>query len=108
MAETKKKKTAQTRKKAEPAKKAAEPAKKVTEEKAPSRSTGQFASVLLFALGVLLASLTLVKGSSGWHRMHDIILGLFGWAALGQDMGRYRHNCACQLCDTDICRGKAS
>ena len=82
MAEPKKKKAASSRKKPEPAKKTAEPAKKAAEEKKPSQSTGQFASVLLFALGVLLALMTLVKGSSGWHRMHDILLGLFGWAAL--------------------------
>lgn len=82
MAETKKKKAAPAKKKAEPAKKQPEPAKKATEEKKPSQSTGQFASVVLFALGVLLALMILVKGSSGWHRMHDILLGLFGWAAL--------------------------
>ena len=90
MAESKKKKAAPAKKKSEPAKKTAEPAKKAAEpaktasesKTKPRQSSGQFASVVLFALGVILALMILVKGSSGWLRMHDILLGLFGWAAL--------------------------
>ena len=83
MAETRKKKTAPAKKKSESSKKTAEPIKTAAEEKKKTpQSTGQFASVVLFALGVILALMILVKGSSGWLRMHDMLLGLFGWAAL--------------------------
>ncbi len=35
-------------------------------------------SVILFAAGVLIAAMALIPGSSGWHRVHDFLLGVFG------------------------------
>ena len=35
-------------------------------------------SVILFAAGVLMAAMALIPGSSGWHGVHDFLLGVFG------------------------------
>lgn len=35
-------------------------------------------SVILFAAGVLIAAMALIPGSSGWHSVHDFLLGIFG------------------------------
>ncbi len=39
-------------------------------------------SAILFALGVLIAAFTAVEGESAWLAVHNIILGLFGVAAV--------------------------
>ncbi len=49
---------------------------------APPDSSNQYWSVLLFAIGVLTGLLTLVSGSSGWHKLHNLLLGLFGLAVI--------------------------
>ena len=49
---------------------------------APPDSSNQYWSVLLFAFGVLTALLTFVSGSSGWHKLHNLLLGLFGLAVI--------------------------
>ncbi len=49
---------------------------------APPDSSNQYWSVLLFAIGVLTGLLTLVKGSSGWNKLHNLLLGLFGLAVI--------------------------
>ena len=95
MAESKKKKSSPAKKadsnKKAPAKKtaeskAAEPKK--TEEKPAAKAkvkrdpTGKSTSVLLFAASVLLGVMFFVKGTSGWKVMHEILHGLFGFAAV--------------------------
>ena len=49
---------------------------------APPDSSNQYWSVLLFAIGVLTGLLTLVKRSSGWNKLHNLLLGLFGLAVI--------------------------
>ena len=39
-------------------------------------------SAILFAMGVLTAAFTFIKGESAWSSIHNIILGMFGWTAL--------------------------
>lgn len=38
----------------------------------------QFWSVVLFAVGVLILLMAFIKGTSGWNRIHNGLLGLFG------------------------------
>ncbi|MDO4862704.1 MAG: DNA translocase FtsK 4TM domain-containing protein [Ruminococcus sp.] len=38
-------------------------------------------SVILFALGVLIALMTFIPGTAGWHGIHTFMLGLFGISA---------------------------
>lgn len=43
--------------------------------------TRQFWSVILFALGILLLTLTFISGSSAWLGIHNFLFGLFGLSA---------------------------
>ena len=38
-------------------------------------------SVILFATGVLIALMTFIPGTAGWHGVHTFMLGLFGISA---------------------------
>lgn len=38
-------------------------------------------SVILFALGILIALMTFIPGTAGWHGIHTFMLGLFGVSA---------------------------
>ena len=42
----------------------------------------QFWSVVLFAAGILIAFMVLIKGTAGWRRIHNMLLGLFGAAVI--------------------------
>lgn len=48
----------------------------------PVNDKNQFWSVVLFALGVLSAFMILIKGSEGWLKAHDFLLGMFGFAVI--------------------------
>jgi len=54
-------------------------AKKLT--KAQIQSRNQFFSLCLLTLGLLFFFLAVVEGSAGWLKLHNILLGLFGWSA---------------------------
>ncbi len=77
MAETKKKKS--PKKKEAPA----GTAPKVPAKKGSSNENNQLMSVVLFAFGILLLCIVFMKGSAGWRIMHNILLGMFGVAAIG-------------------------
>ena len=67
-------------------KKAAELEAQRIREEAMRRSTQnrKIASVVLFAVGILLTLLALIPGSMGWRTLYDVMHGLFGfiaWAA---------------------------
>ena len=53
--------------------------KKITE---PKNENNQFWSIILFALGVLTALMTIIEGSSGWRAIHNFLLGMFGIAVI--------------------------
>ncbi len=57
-------------------------AKKPTAEKAKpaaaEEQVNQFWSIVLFASGILVFLLTIIKGSSGWNAIHHVLRGLFG------------------------------
>lgn len=38
------------------------------------------ASVTMFATGILIALIILIKGSAGWSYMHNVLWGVFGWS----------------------------
>lgn len=40
----------------------------------------QFWSIVLFAAGVLIFLMAVIKGSAGWNGIHNFLLGLFGFA----------------------------
>lgn len=40
----------------------------------------QFWSIVLFAAGILIAFMILIKGSAGWLKIHNLLLGMFGAA----------------------------
>lgn len=48
---------------------------------APQNENNQIWSVILFALGVLTALMVLIKGSAGWLKIHNLLLGMFGVAS---------------------------
>ena len=77
MAETKKKSTASKGRKPEAPKR--EPISSA--KAAPQNESNQLWSILLFAIGVLTALMVLVKGTKGWLKLHDLLLGCFGIAA---------------------------
>lgn len=55
--------------------------KKTTEKQIPAAAesqVNQFWSIILFAAGILVFLLTVIKGSSGWNAIHYVIRGLFG------------------------------
>ncbi len=73
-------------------KKTTSSAKKNTKKPAPKRQTAaqlqaqqrasrQLWAIIVFALGVLFASITLIEGQNVWLAVHNLILGLFGWSA---------------------------
>ena len=45
------------------------------------REQNRIWSVILFALGVLIALMTFIPGTAGWHGIHTFMLGLFGISA---------------------------
>ncbi len=53
-----------------------------TPNAAPPDSKNQSWSVILFAAGILSTLLTFVSGSSGWRKLHNLLLGLFGLAVI--------------------------
>lgn len=53
--------------------------KKVAE---PKNEKNQFWSIILFALGVLVLLIAFIEGTSGWNKIHNILLGTFGIAIL--------------------------
>lgn len=40
-------------------------------------------SVMLFAVGILTALITIIPGSAGWSYMHDALWGVCGWSVFG-------------------------
>lgn len=46
----------------------------------PKNDKNQFWSIVLFAAGVLIFLMAVIKGSAGWTRIHNGLLGLFGFA----------------------------
>ncbi|MDE6797074.1 MAG: DNA translocase FtsK [Ruminococcus sp.] len=48
----------------------------------PINDKNYFWSVVLFALGVLSFLMTFVKGSDGWLKVHNFLLGMFGIAVI--------------------------
>lgn len=46
----------------------------------PANDKNQFWSVVLFAVGMLTLFMMLVKGSEGWLKAHNFLLGMFGIA----------------------------
>ena len=48
----------------------------------PINDKNYFWSVVLFALGVLSVFMTFVKGSEGWLKVHNFLLGVFGFAVI--------------------------
>ncbi|MCM1506515.1 MAG: DNA translocase FtsK [Ruminococcus flavefaciens] len=48
----------------------------------PANDKNHFWSVVLFALGVLTFFMTFVKGSEGWLKVHNFLLGMFGFAVI--------------------------
>ena len=47
---------------------------------APKNEQNQFWSIILFAVGILVALMTVIKGTSGWLGIHNLLLGTFGAA----------------------------
>lgn len=70
MAETKKKNTASTKK----------PTAEKPASSAPKNKDNQFWSIILFAVGILVALMTIIKGTAGWRGIHNLLLGMFGLA----------------------------
>lgn len=78
MAETKKKNTGTKSKKPEAPRR--EPVRS-SSKSAPQNESNQLWSIILFALGVLVALMVLIKGTKGWLAIHNLLLGIFGIAA---------------------------
>ncbi len=61
------------------------PKKKKANEEIPvqedDKETNRIWSVILFALGILIALMTFIPGTAGWHGIHTFMLGLFGISA---------------------------
>lgn len=49
---------------------------------AQQRARHQMQAVILFASGIFLAALTLIKGASAWNWLHNALFGLFGAGAV--------------------------
>ena len=49
---------------------------------AQQRARRQLHAIILIAVGIFVAALPLVKGSSGWNWLHNAMFGLFGWGAI--------------------------
>ena len=56
-------------------------ANEVISEPEDDKDTNRIWSVILFALGVLIALMTFIPGTAGWHGIHTFMLGLFGISA---------------------------
>ncbi len=54
--------------------------KKPSKPDKPSNDKNQFWSIVLFAVGLLILLMALVKGSAGWNAIHNFLLGIFGAA----------------------------
>ena len=78
MAEAKKRST--TAKKGGDTAKRAESGSAKSTASAPKNKDNQFWSIVLFAVGILVAMMTLIKGSAGWRGIHNVLLGMFGVA----------------------------
>lgn len=59
-----------------------ESAKKNEKKPAVTNDQNQFWSIVLFAAGILIAFMIVIKGTAGWRRMHSMLLGLFGAAVV--------------------------
>lgn len=59
-----------------------ESTKKNEKKPAVTNDQNQFWSIVLFAAGILIAFMIVIKGTAGWHRMHSMLLGLFGAAVV--------------------------
>ena len=59
-----------------------ESAKKPESKPAVTNDQNQFWSIILFAAGILIAFMIVIKGSAGWHKIHSMLLGLFGAAVI--------------------------
>ena len=46
----------------------------------PENDENQFWSIILFAIGIITALMTFIKGSAGWRGIHNFMLGMFGAA----------------------------
>ena len=77
-ADAKKKRAGRPPKNAAPEK--PEKSVKLDKSGAPKNDSNQFWSIILFAFGILIALMTLVKGSAGWLGIHNFLLGMFGAA----------------------------
>lgn len=60
----------------------AESSKKSEAKPAVTNDQNQFWSIVLFAAGILIAFMIVVKGTAGWHKLHSLLLGLFGAAVV--------------------------
>ncbi len=69
-----------TNPKAEPQQKQTQKEKGKQQSSAPKNEQNQFWSIILFAVGILIALMTVIKGSSGWLGIHNLLLGTFGAA----------------------------
>ena len=63
---------------AEPQKKEAAPKSRTIAE--PKNEKNQFWSITLFAIGILVILMAFIPGTSGWNKIHNLMLGLFGAA----------------------------
>ncbi len=77
MAEQKKKST--KKKINEPVESAPAP-KKSSKPEQQKNEKNQFWSIVLFASGVLIFLMAVIKGTAGWNGIHNFLLGLFGFA----------------------------
>lgn len=77
MAEAKKKTTSANNKSVSDKNETAKP-KSISS--APKNKDNQFWSVILFASGILVALMTVIKGTAGWKGIHNLLLGMFGLA----------------------------
>lgn len=46
----------------------------------PKNEKNQFWSIVLFAIGILVLLMSIIKGTAGWNRIHNGLLGIFGFA----------------------------
>ncbi len=46
----------------------------------PKNEKNQFWSIVLFAIGVLVLLMAVIEGSAGWKAIHNLLLGIFGFA----------------------------
>ena len=51
------------------------------ETKATQQAKKQMWAVVIFAVGILMLLLTLIRGDKLWLGMHNVLFGLFGWSS---------------------------